>query len=178
VPDEKFRDKVHKSLRENLTTLTRELPTVPPRERLEEMLIARFAEVLGPLTPRPLPASIAPAVARLEGELTAEAWLLRRGRRTPGRHVKIAAGREVIQRAHKAPGGLIRATVEVSDGTFAAVDLSGDFFFYPPGQLDALASALVGTPVAAAEATVAAFYAQAAVESPGVTPGDWAKVLA
>ena len=177
VPDVKFRDHVHRSLRDNLTTLRRELQPTPTMAQLQELLVRRFDEVLGPLEPRPLPPAVYEETGRLREELTAEAWLLRRGRRQAGRRVRIAAGREVIQRAHKAPGGLIRATVELDAGRFVAVDISGDFFFFPPNQLDALASSLIGTSCQAAEATIAAFYAQAGVESPGVTPADLARAL-
>jgi len=178
VPDEKFRDKVHKSLRENLTTLRRELPTVPPFEELEDRLVQRFAEVLGPLEPRPLPEEVRRGAARLASEFLADDWLLRCGRQVAGRRVRISAGAEVIQRVHKAPGGLIRATFEVREGRLAAVEFSGDLFFYPPGRLDDLAAALIGTPCAQAEAAIAAFYARHGIESPGVTPADLAALLA
>jgi len=177
VPDEKFRDHVHKSLRANLTTLRRELPVVPGMAELGKLLVRRFGELLGPLTPLPLPARVDQEVVRLAAELNSESWLLRRGKRTPGRQVRIATGREVIRRTHKAPGGLIRATVEVADGQFVLVEISGDFFFYPPEQLDTLASHLVGTPCRAAEATIAEFYARTGAESPGVSPADLARVL-
>ncbi len=177
VPDEKFRDKVHKSLQENLTTLRRELGSAPDRARVQELLVRRFSEVLGPLTPRPLPEEVRLEAHRLAEERFSDAWLLRRGMRLPVRRVRIAAGRQVVQSVHKAAGGLIRATTEVADGRFVSVDLSGDFFFYPPRALDELASHLVGTPCCDAESTIAAFYATKGIESPGVTPGDLAKVL-
>jgi len=178
VPDEKFRDKVNKSLRDNLTTLGRELPAPPTMERVAAVLAVRFAELLGPLTPQALPPAVLAEVKRLAPELTAEPWLMRRGRQQPGRQIKVAAGREVIQRAYKAPGGLIRGTFELADGRFAAVEFSGDFFFFPPAELDALALALVGAPRAEAGAIIEAFYAQGGIESPGVTPADLARVLA
>lgn len=177
VPDEKFRDKVHKSLRDNLTTLRRELASVPPVPELEDLLIRRFSEVLGPLTPRALPASVPGEVQRLALERISEPWLLRRGKRTPERRLKIASGREVIRRAYKAPGGLIRATVETADGLLASLDLSGDFFFYPPDQLEVLATSLAGTPLSGIEAAIGDFYARAGVESPGVSPADLAKAI-
>ena len=177
VPDEKFRDKVHKSLRENLTTLRRELPSVPPFEALEDRLVQRFAEALGPLELQPLPEAVQRGAERLLPERTSEGWLLRRGRQAQGRRVRISAGAEVIQRVHKAPGGLIRATYEVREGCLASVDLSGDLFFYPPEGLDALAAALAGIPCQEAEAAIAAFYARHGVESPGVTPADLAALL-
>ncbi len=177
VPDEKFRDRVNKSLRDNLTTLRRELPAVPDAAQLQGLLLRRFSEVLGPLAARALPAAVYQEAEQLTPELTAEAWLLRQSRSPAGRRLRIAAGVEVIQRAHKAPGGLIRATVEVADGHFVAVDLSGDFFFYPPGQLGALAASLAGTACGDAEAAIAAFYAHEGVESPGVAPADLARAL-
>ena len=177
VPDVKFRDHIHQSLRDNLTTLRRQLQPAPAMAQLQELLVRRFGEVLGPLEPRPLPPAVYEEAKRLREEVTAEAWLLRRGWRQAGRRVRITAGREVIQRVHKAPGGLIRATVELDAGRFAAVDISGDFFFYPPTQLDGLANHLIGTPCQVAEATIAAFYARTGVESPGVTPADLARAL-
>ncbi|MDI7274782.1 MAG: biotin/lipoate A/B protein ligase family protein [Anaerolineae bacterium] len=177
VPDAKFRDKVHKSLRENLTTLQRELGNVPERARLQELLVRRFEGVLGPLTPRPLPTEVRQAAPQLAAELNSEAWLLRRGKRSHGRRVRIAAGREIVQSVHKAPGGLIRATAEIADGHLVAVDLSGDFFFYPPSRLEALSRHLAGTPCRDVQATIAAFYAANGIDSPGVTPGDLAQAL-
>jgi hypothetical protein len=37
--------------------------------------------------------------------------------------------------------------------------------------------ALVGTPVAEAEQAIAKFYAEHDIESPGVTPADFAQVM-
>ncbi|MGE5542205.1 MAG: biotin/lipoate A/B protein ligase family protein, partial [Bacillota bacterium] len=42
VPDEKFRDKIHKSMKDNLTTLRRELGEAPPRKTVEDVLIEEF----------------------------------------------------------------------------------------------------------------------------------------
>ena len=46
---EKFRDKIYKTLHENLSTVERELGSAPPRGELWDLLAAKFAEVLGPL---------------------------------------------------------------------------------------------------------------------------------
>jgi len=83
----------------------------------------------------------------------------------------------VKQKMHKAPGGLIRAITEVRDGVIAAVSLSGDFFFYPEDKLAGLEASLVGVPEAEAEAAIARFYEEHRIESPGVTPADFAQVV-
>jgi lipoate-protein ligase A len=78
---------------------------------------------------------------------------------------------------HKAIGGLIRVTTEVQEGAITAVSISGDFFFFPEEKLAKLETALVGVPVAEAEQAIAEFYAEHDIESPGVTPADFAKVI-
>lgn len=177
VPEAKFRDHVYHSLRGNLTTLRRELGEVPPTTQLEELLVRRFAEVLGPLEPATLPATVRQEVERLEVALTREEWLLRRGRRLPERQITIAAGHHVAQHVHKAPGGLIRATVETAGERLVSVDITGDFFFYPPDLPAALSRELAGCPRHEVQAAIAAFYERTGADSPGVTPADLARAL-
>jgi len=179
VPDEKFRDKVHKTLRENLSTVRRELGFAPPRESLWDLLTEKFAEVLGSLeVETAVDAEWRAETDRLAGRMLTDEWLLRQGRPREGRAVTIRSGVQVIQRAYKAAGGLIRATVEVQEGVVASVSISGDFFFYPAERLADLEAALVGVPLERIEETIVRFYAEQGVESPGVTAADFARVVA
>lgn len=59
----------------------------------------------------------------------------------------------------------------------AEVSLSGDFFFYPADKLEALEDVLAGVKLAAVEPTIAEFYRREGIESPGVTPADFARAL-
>jgi len=178
VPDEKFRDKVYKTLQENLSTIRRELDTAPPREELWDLLAERFAGVLGPLEVETEVDKAWRAEAdRLAERMLSDDWLFRRGRPQEGRAVTIRSGVQVIQRAYKAPGGLIRVTLEVHEGTIANLSLSGDFFFYPAERLADLETALVGVPLEEAESVIARFYVEHGVESPGVTAADFAHAL-
>ena len=178
VPDAKFRDKVFKSLHENLTTLRRESGQVPDWETMTAALASSFAVALGPLTPAALPEAVYDMVAELAQTHTTEDWLLKPGRRFQnGRLVKIAEGVEVVQRVHKAPGGLIRATVETQQGQIVTVGLSGDFFFYPADGLAKLERYLVGAHLSEVSGAVEAFYRSHDIESPGVTPRDLAASL-
>jgi hypothetical protein len=72
---------------------------------------------------------------------------------------------------------LIRADIEVRDGAFGSVSISGDFFCFPPQAVGWLESALYGQPVGAAGKVIAEFYSRPGVEVPGVGPADWAAVL-
>ncbi len=179
VPDEKFRDKVYHTLQDNLSTVKREIGSLPPREELWDLLAAQFEALLGPLPVQTVvDAEWRAAADALAGTLLGDEWLHRAGRPKPHRAVTIRSGVQVRQKTHKAPGGLIRATVEVQDGVLAAVALSGDFFFYPAERLADLEAALLGVRPEGAEAAIARFYEQHGISSPGVAPSDLARVLA
>jgi lipoate-protein ligase A len=177
VPDEKFRDKIYHTMRDNLTTLKRETGRVPPLEEIVSVLARRYAQVLGPLEERDLPAIVRDKVREITPLITGDEWFYRKGKRVAGRDVKVATGVNVLQRMHKARGGLVRATFEVKDGQIASLSLSGDFFFYPAERVMDLEEALVGTALKQAEATVTDFYRANEIDSPGVTPHDLAIAL-
>jgi lipoate-protein ligase A len=75
VPDEKFRDKVYKSMQENLTTIARELGSVPPRESLTRRLASNFEKLLGPLPRASIDDELQGEVSRLKAEFSREEWL-------------------------------------------------------------------------------------------------------
>ena len=177
VPDEKYRDKVHKTMQENLTTIQRELGRVPPRRQLEHLLIANFGKVLGSLEEDTLDDQARQMVTTLTKQFQTEEWLYKKGKRREGWETKIATGVEVKQKVHKAPGGLIRATTVVREGVIDSISISGDFFFYPKEELETLEAALEGKPLSEAEKVIGDFYREKRIDSPGVTPFDLAKVI-
>ncbi len=180
VPSEKFRDKVYKSIRENLSTIRRELGYLPSREALWSLMVTEFEKMLGPLD---VETEVDDAwrlkVDELSESFLSDAWLHRkRGPLNHERNVKIRSGVNVHQRVYKAPGGLIRAAFEVHEGNLATVSLSGDFFFYPEEKLTDLEEALRGVSTESASRVVTRFYDEHGIESPGVTPEDLAGLLA
>ncbi|MEW6242510.1 MAG: lipoate protein ligase C-terminal domain-containing protein [Chloroflexota bacterium] len=181
VPDEKFRDKVFKTLQENLSTIQRETGSVPETRALGDALAKRYEFILGPMTLKTAPdADLAAKADELQRERHTDEWLFANDRRRPdARQVKIREGVYVIQNMLKAPGGLIRVTAINEDGILKDVHLSGDFFFYPAESLPALEKSLndISAEPAAVTQAVESFYSREAVESPGVLPSDFARVL-
>jgi lipoate---protein ligase len=181
VPDEKFRDKVFKTLRENLSTFLRETGKIPETHLLGDALAHRYEAFLGPMT---LKTSPDPEMAARANELQLERqtpeWLLANDhRRIDARQVKIREGVYVIQNMLKTPGGLIRVTAANEDGRLHDIHLSGDFFFYPADDLPGLETVLEGIHADPASITdaVTGFYTRQGIESPGVHPDDFARVL-
>ncbi len=176
VPDEKYRDKVFTSIQENLTTLRRETGRTPAWDEMAGALIRRFEEVLGPLASAELPQAVRREADALAPRFLSEEWLLKKGKRTlQGRDVKIASNVTVVQRVHKAPGGLLRVLAELRDGRLHGVSLSGDFFCFPSDAVSMLESMLEGARLKEAEGILKSFSEKA--ETPGVTVSDWLNVL-
>jgi lipoate-protein ligase A len=177
VPDEKYRDKVFKSMRENLTTLKHETGRLLEWDEMVTPLIYRFEQVVGYLEPAALPQAVYDEIEALTPRFLSEEWLYKKGKQLSARQVKIASGVNVIQRVHKAPGGLIRATVEVKENQLKSVSLSGDFFCYPKDAISALESTLEGTSTKQIKDVLTDFYVSRGIETPGVTVDDWLEAL-
>ena len=134
VPDEKFRDKVFKTMEENLTTMKRELGTVPPREEVVAVLKEKFEKKVGRLTQSSLNSQILKKMNQLELWMTSKEFLYKKTPKIP-KAVKIREGVEIFYGLHKTRGGLIRTAEEISENKIEEIAISGDFTFYPKEYL-------------------------------------------
>ncbi|MFQ5382674.1 MAG: lipoate--protein ligase [Dehalococcoidia bacterium] len=174
VSSEKMRDKVFQSLEEYMTTMTRELGSPPPRERVLATLVENLRNSLGVDVE---PGEMLPAERRMVGALNSRfesaEWLEQKGGlRRPG--ITIKSGVLVAEGEHKAPGGLIRATARLKEGRIEDLSISGDFTFEPAPLVGKLEMALRGRPLDTDELTaaVADFFVAGDVQAPGVRPED------
>jgi lipoate-protein ligase A len=181
VPDEKFRDKVHKTMVENLTTFLRETGTIPANANLAAELAKRYELLLGELQPRPLDGELIQKADEVFAAMNTPEWLLANDRRRPdSKQLKISEGVFIIQKMLKTPGGLIRVTAVNREGRLNQVHISGDFFFFPAIRIIDLEKMLEDVPAETTAIThaVEAFYQQQGIESPGVVPIDFGHILA
>jgi lipoate---protein ligase len=180
VPSEKFRDKVYQSMREYLTTIRRELGSKAPTwEQGKNVLIEEIAKSLQQ------DAHLSKLSEREQTEmstwretLTSDEWLYQAGG-LRHRGVKIAEGVHVHEAAHKAPGGLIRATVVAKEQMLDDLTLSGDFFIFPDNSIPGLETALAGSHLVEQELhdRSAGFWEDNKIQAPGLAPTDVAKVV-
>ena len=182
VPDEKFRDKVHKTLRDNLSTIRRELGEEKASKwdetTLNHLMAKEFEKVLGPLSASDMDRELEQNMDDLRARMMNDAWLFQKGKKwTKGRDIKIRQGTNLRHKVHKAPGGLIRADIEVIEGMLGRVSLSGDFFCYPAEAIDWLESGLNGIRFDDVETFLDSFYKEKRIETPGIKIEDWLKVL-
>ncbi len=180
VPDEKFRDKVHKTLRENLTTIRRELGEGAAgwdEQSLNSLMAEEFEKLLGPMELSGKDAALQAKMDEMAPGMASENWLLRKGKKVHGRDVKVREGIHVVHRVHKARGGLIRADFELEGGVFRNVSLTGDFFCYPEEAVGRLEKRLEGEVAGEVHSILEAFYEKERVETPGLGVEDWTQVL-
>jgi len=180
VPDEKFRDKVYKTMYENLTTILRETGKIPENSVLANILYPKYETILGKMEHRQLDNELIQKADELLLEMETPEWLFANDRRNPDiKQVKIAEGVFVIQKMVKTPGGLIRVTAVNDQGYLKDIHISGDFFFFPAASLLDLERTLDGLPADQMVITQAIqkFYSTNGIESPGVVPEDFSNVL-
>jgi len=181
LPDEKFRDKVHKTMYENLTTMLRETGSIPSNADLAEKLVAHCEPLMGKFVEKKLDNELTEKADELIQEMHTPGWLLANDRRRPDTaRVKIAEGIFVFEKVHKAPGGLMRLSAVSNEGQLEDVHISGDFFFFPAEKLVELEQAFTALPITADDVirTVTRFYTVNRIESPGVTAEDFAALIA
>ncbi len=144
VPSEKFRDKLHGTLHDYMTTIRRELGVIPSREQLLKVFLREITTHLGLSTHRDKPRPHEQeAIIHWEKKLHDPDWLRQPGRRlTAG--VKITGGLHLSEGLYKAPGGLIRVRLLSQEGYIADLDINGDFTCLPATGVERLSRMLQG----------------------------------
>ncbi len=178
VPDEKFRDKVYKSMEENLTTMKRELGDIPPREEVVQTLIHEYEKVLGYLEPVALDNRAMERMKTLEKWFTSDRFLFKKTRKIP-KGIKIRGGVEIRYGIHKAKGGLIRTVEELEEEKISEIGISGDFHFYPKEDLASMEVQLRKTEFEEGKVQdkIQQFYEEHRIQAPGVMPEDFTTAI-
>jgi len=178
VPDEKLRDKIYKSMEENLTTMKRELGDIPPREELVQTLIREYEKVLGHLEPLALNNRFVERMEALEKSFTSDRFLFKKTRKIP-RGIKIKGGVEIRYGIHKAKGGLIRTVEELKEEKINEIGISGDFQFYPKNDLATMEVELRKTEFEQGKVRnkIQQFYDEHHIQAPGVMPEDFTTAI-
>ncbi len=180
VSSEKMRDKVFESLEQYMTTLGEQLNPLPARQVVKDLYIQKCAATLNAeIVPGAWTAEEEAMAVELDARFTSDEWLNQRGGlRQQG--VKIHQDVQVVERALKAPGGLIRVTARLREGRIDDISLSGDFTLLPAFAVAALEQSVRGLTATQDQlaARIGEAYRSIGIQSPGVTPEDFAKVIA
>jgi lipoate-protein ligase A len=177
VPDEKFRDKIAKSLRERMSTILLETGGMPDRSKVKEDLVRLYEETLDiELKLGHLSDWEKSRMAQMRGRYLSDEWLhWRRGGRLDTRTVRISATTQIGIANYKAEGGLIRVTVEEVENRIREIVISGDFTMLPSDAISGLEKALIGAKTTEEEilTRIKKAYKDLKIESPLVAHEDF-----
>ncbi|MEM2227203.1 MAG: biotin/lipoate A/B protein ligase family protein [Candidatus Bathyarchaeia archaeon] len=182
VPDEKFRDKMVKSMKEWVTSLKRELGYIPDVSKIKSLLIQGYEEILGiKLIPsKPTEEEERVWKEEVKPRHLSREWLYQEGRtdNIQERAVKIADGVKVVQADYKA-GKLIRVTAELIGEKILNLTFSGDFFMIPENKLRELELRLKNLTLDKKQILerIKLFYEESNVQTPGIKPEDFAEAI-
>jgi len=179
VPDEKFRDKMAKSMREWVTSLGAELGRAPPAEEAKQVYASTFQELLRIRLVGDEPTEAEWQIFRddVEPRHRSREWLYMEAPQASlreGRAVKIAGDVRIVEADHKARK-LIRVRAEVRGDTILSVRIFGDFFAVPEKAITRLEQMLIGARLVKPEimGITSRFYAETGVQTPGISPKDF-----
>ena len=145
VPEEKFRDKVYKSLEEGMSWIEKETGVLPTYEEVENALIEEFSKILPIDGESDIPEEALVLADKLKEEFTSDEVLFEdTGRKH--RTIKIKEGTFIGTALRKTPGGLLKAEVETDGNVISSIRVWGDFTLTPKESLMELEESLVGTP--------------------------------
>ncbi len=177
VPDEKFRDKLAKSMREWVSSLKRELGREPSMNEVKETYIDCFKEVLGiDLVPGDLTDNEKKWMREISEKLRSKEWIYEplERRREMERIVKIREGLYVVEKIYRAQKTLKLVGV-VSRESIIDISIHGDFFLVPAHALEELEEKLKNKKFDEIPVVVNEWYKN--VEFPGVSADDLIKAV-
>ena len=183
VPDEKFRDKVFKSLKERLTTIKEELGYIPPTSEIIKKFKQNFEDIIGVKYENgSLTKEENEIMNKLYKKYTNPEWTYMFNEAKTdllNREIKLSKNSGVAQTVYKSKGGLIKIIIEFSNGKIKDLLISGDFFIYPANSLRLLENKLKGKMFNINEiySIIKEFYKNNNIESPGVEPKDFISAL-
>ncbi|MFX0014136.1 MAG: biotin/lipoate A/B protein ligase family protein [Promethearchaeota archaeon] len=182
VPDEKFRDKVYKSLEAGITSFKDELGYIPKRTDIIDSYTEQLESLLNiHLTSATLEPKTIELMEQLNSTYLTDEWKFQVSQRGKNliHKVKIQASNYVVEGTYKSTGGLIQVICEFQGSVLLDILISGDFWIYPDLILPQLEQYLRKVDLKKIDLTshIESFLFNNNCESPGTTAADLAKSI-
>jgi lipoate-protein ligase A len=183
VPDEKFRDKLAKSMREWVSSLKQELGYIPSRDHINNLLTEGYEKIgikldSGVLSDKEKEIF----VKEVKPKHLSKEWLYMPEFRHPEldkrRVVKVAENVRIVEANYKAKK-MIRVTMEIAFHKIRDILISGDFFMIPEQALPKLEEELVGSSIDRDEISniIKQFYDKNKIQTSGIEPADFVEAI-
>jgi len=178
VPDEKFRDKIFKTMEEYVTNMKKEIGKPPSHSEIKKVLIKKYEKLLGKLKPLKLSEEIIQKMTELAKWFNSSEFFYRKTPRIPS-GVKIKEGIEILYSTYKAQGGIVRTAQEVKNTRIKEIGISGDFTLYPKKELEHMEYFLKDTERKKSEiySKIKEFFNETDIQTPGVKVDDFTEAI-
>lgn len=178
VPDEKFRDKIYKTMEEYVTNMKKEIGNAPSHEEIKKVLIQKYEKLLGKLRPLQLNEEMIQKMTELGKWFNSPEFFYRKTPKIP-HGVKIKEGVEILYSIYKARGGIVRTAQEIKNTRIQEIGISGDFTFYPKKELEHMEYFLKDTERKKNEihSKIKEFFNETDVQAPGVEVTDFTNAI-
>ncbi|MCP3927757.1 MAG: lipoate--protein ligase family protein [Bacteroidetes bacterium] len=181
VPSEIFRDAIHGSLQQYMTSMKKELGTIPDRVQVKKKYIEKCGEVLGrKIVLGDFTRDELDMIDVLNNKFVKEEWLYQfHDKRSRNRVVKIHAGVWLFEITHKTKGGEIHLIIRTKGQLIDLIKISGDIEFRPAGKLKGFENVLRNVELSEVSLLemIEAFYELHRIETPGITVQDWVAAI-
>jgi lipoate-protein ligase A len=179
-PSDAFREKLLAVLEDSVTTVLRELHTMPQREEVRRLFLKECTDCLGAEIYEDEPTEIElSAIGEWTKRLADDAWTLELDRKVARTDAAVTCESVPADAIHVTAGGLISVHLLDRDGVIAELVLSGDFSCIPAERLETLSHRMVGEHLD--EASLAAEAERTmqdiGVQMPGIAPADIAAAI-
>lgn len=182
VPDEKFRDKVYKTLQDSISSFKDELGSIPERDEIISVFTSNIETLLGiNLRILYMPDILKYKMDELKKKYESDEWIYqvkKRGEKLINA-VKIHGSLNVSQGMYKSQGGLIRILADFNDSKIIDLLITGDFWFIPKEKIQLLEKELVNMDIETdnLEFLIEEFIKREKCELPGTKPEDIVKAI-
>jgi lipoate-protein ligase A len=169
VQEEKFRDKLYKSLEENISWVEREIGRSFSYEEVESILIEEFSKVVDFEGEGEIGEDVFELADKLMKKMTSPEVLFED---TGRKHafIKLREGVYIRNAVRKAKGGLLKCEVYLVDGKIDRIKIYGDFTLVPKDALGDFESSLKDLGLEEVDKKVREFLEK--VDMPGVEAKD------
>ncbi|MHA2156697.1 MAG: lipoate--protein ligase family protein [Candidatus Hodarchaeales archaeon] len=182
VPNEKFRDKVIKSLEAGISSFKDELGYIPPRDSIIAEYLKRIETTFNiSLKETQLKPGTLELMEKLRETYLTKEWLFQvkaRGNQLTSK-VKIHGSAHVVEGMHKSKGGLITVICEFTGSILSGILISGDFWIHPDTILPKFEKFLVNHNLAKGDLSgrISTFLEENECETPGTSASDLAQAI-
>jgi len=183
VPDETFRALVRDSLDSYMTSLRRELETVPDEEAVKEVYVLKCEEHLGcKITRGEFTDAEYRMIEEMDEKFTSEEWFEQGITSKPSkpRVVKIHAGVWLYEIVHETANGVrLHMHIRTRNGKIDIVHVDRNISFEPQSRLEGLENVLRNVHISEESLTemVSGFYQMHSLQSPGIGVEDWVSAI-